>query len=168
MRPTIPIVHWKIAVDLEETRRIQRNPGMLATNCECNSCRNWRLVWDEVLPEKIIHQLSRIGIAAKFPSDSYGYGEQDGVESFRVWFHAIGKILSGPNGWIESNISGETILARNYVVVRDDPLLSLVIQPCQEFVDPPPKLDGVDLKDLIQIDFRLITPHRRQSKSLTN
>jgi hypothetical protein len=133
---------------------------MLATNCECDSCRNWRLVWDEILPEKIIHQLSRIGVAANFPSDSYGYGPNDGVESFRVWFHAIGKILSGPNGWIETNISGETILARKYVVLREEPYLSLVIQPCREFVDPPPKLDGIDLKNLIQIDFRLTVPYR--------
>ncbi len=160
MRPTIPISDWKIAVDLQETRRIQRSPGMLATNCECNSCKNWQMVCHEVLPETIIHQLSRIGIAAEFPSDSYGYGSKDGVEPFRVWFHAIGKILSGPSGWSERIIASETIPSRNYIALREEPFLSLVIQPCREFVDPPPRLDGIDLKNLIQIDFRLTIPRR--------
>ncbi len=161
MRPTLSISHWKIAVDLENTRRIQRSPGMLATDCECDQCSNWRMVFDEVLPDDLLKELARVGISPGYPSDCYGYGPEEGVEKFRVWFHAVGKILSGPSGWIETEIGGQTSMARKYVAMREKPYpLSLVIQRASEFCDQPPALDDVDLRTLIQIDFRATVPFR--------
>lgn len=158
MRPTLSLAEWKIAVDLEKTRSIQRSPSMLATNCECEHCQNWRMVVHRVLPDKIVHQLGRIGISSHFPSDSYSYGPQNETEDFRVWFYAVGKILSGPSGWTEKLIGGEMTKMRNYAVLRQEPFLSLVVQRGREFIDPIPDFENVDYDDIVQIDFRLRIP----------
>ena len=161
MRPTIPLSHWKIAVNLQETRAIQRNPGMLATNCKCAHCENWRLVFNEVLPKKLISELERIGISPGYPSDSYGGRPKDGIADFRVWYHVVGKILSGPSVWMQKELGGESENVRNYTTLEEHPyFVSLAIQSQEQFYDPAPELD-IDISGkLIQIDFRTEVPWR--------
>jgi hypothetical protein len=156
MRPTIPIVDWKIAVDLKQTSAIQQHPLMSATNCNCDFCKNWLLVFKEVLPAYLIHQLERLGISPQHPADSYGSAPKDGEVEYRVWYYVVGKILSGPNGWKQDQSLGEI---RNYIALSDSPrFLSLVIQQQKQFHDQVPDFSEEVLRDLIQIDFRLSIP----------
>lgn len=157
MRPTIPLSHWKLAVNLAETRSIQQHPDMPATNCNCAYCLNWRQVYPEVLPAELIGQLRRVGVTLESPSDSYGSQLGNGRASFRVMYHAVGKVLSGPNGWLEGK--GATGL-RNYVTLQETPyFLSLVVQPQDQFFDVAPEPREVSGK-LLQIDFRMEVPWR--------
>lgn len=156
MRPTIPIVDWQIAVDLKQTRAIQQHPLMSATNCNCDFCKNWILVFKEVLPAKLIHQLERLGLSPQHPADAYGSTPKDGKIEYRVWYYTVGKILYGPSGWKQDQSLGEI---RNYIPLMGSPsFLSLVIQPQKQFYDQVPDFSAEVLRDLIQIDFRMSIP----------
>lgn len=162
MRPTINIAQWKLAVNLTETRVIQQHPAMPATQCKCDVCQNWLLVYEEVLPADLRQQLQRLGISVAHPVDGYGSAPENGeTMDYRVWYYVVGRILSGPVAWIQNANLG---LLRNYITLTEHPYyLSLTIQPQKFFYDgddgtPDFKVDRE--QDLIQIDFRLQIPWR--------
>ncbi|ALQ10102.1 hypothetical protein WNY97_17070 [Pseudoalteromonas fuliginea] len=153
-RPTIPISEWKLATHLEATREIQNQKGLPAHDCNCEWCFIWKCGFTELLPKDLREQLTRIGIEIRHPTDLYKFGDTDNGSSIRVVFHAIGKILSGPNQWT-ANEMGETLM---YHTVRKEPFLSLVVFPqCKSF-DEAPTLKNTAAGDLVRIDIRLEIP----------
>lgn len=104
MRPTVPFGPWRIAVDLTATRIIETLPGREAIGCECVWCRNWSAVYERALPVSVRLQLARLGANPAHPSDSYAY--QDDPLVYRLLYHCVGRILSGPNSRIEFQFPG--------------------------------------------------------------
>ena len=139
MRPTIPISQWKIAVDLEQTRKIQLHLKMQGNGCECKFCQNWRLVFNDIFPKYLSHQLTRLGICLQHPVNAYGNEPNDGqINNYRIWYYVVGKILSGPSTWLQREKFGDI---RNYITLNESPdFLSLAIQYQDQFFDLAPEL----------------------------
>jgi hypothetical protein len=153
-RPTIPISEWKLATHLEATREIQNQKGVPAHDCSCEWCCIWERGFTGLLPTELREQLTRVGIELKHPTDLYKYGDTEQGSSVRVIFHAVGKILSGPNQWT-TNEMGEMLM---YHTVRKEPLLSLVVFPQSQSFDEAPILKNTEAGELVRIDIRLEIP----------
>ena len=163
-RPTIPIGEWKLAVHLEATRKIQNQKGIPANDCDCDLCTGWKNSLDQVFPDDIIKNLTRIGIEPKCPTDFNKYGENETGESLRVIYHAVGKILSGPNQFRTDDLGGSLI----YHPVRIEPRLSLVVIPQKQSYVYAPIIDDASAGMLICIDFRLVMPHKMSASPDSN
>ena len=83
------------------------------------------------------------------------------VTAYRVVFHAVGKILSGPNQW-KNNEMGEMLL---YHTVRGKPYLSVVVFPQSQSLDEAPTFKDQKAGDLVRIDLRLRMPNDVASKN---
>jgi hypothetical protein len=154
-RPTIPISEWKVATHLAATRDIQNQKGVPAYGCDCEWCINWKHCLSEILPKELQEQLTRIGVELEHPTDLYKYDTKENGSSIRVVYHAVGKILNGPNQWT-SNDMGEMLM---YRTVRDEPYLSLVVFPQSQSSDEAPILKDSSAGELVRIDFRLVIPN---------
>lgn len=154
LRPTIPISEWRVSVHLEETRKIQNQPGTPTYKCDCEWCQKWKSCF-EVLPEKIKNELLRVGIELEHPTDLYKYQENDKGKYIRVVYHAVGKILNGPNQWRDGLGEGKAL---TYHTIRDKPLVSLVVFPQSQSFDESPVFENKAEGDLLRIDFRLCLP----------
>lgn len=154
-RPTIPLGEWKVAIHLEASREIQNQKGIPAYNCDCEWCFNWKHCLSAVLTSGLEAQLSRIGVDLLHPTDLYKYDTSDQDSSIRVVYHAVGKILSGPNQWT-SNEMGETLM---YRTIRAAPHLSLVVLPQNQSSDESPVLKDKSSGELLRIDLRLSIPN---------
>ena len=150
-RPTIPVSEWKLATHLEATRDIQNQEGTPAHGCECEWCLNWKSCYKELLPKELQDQLLRVGIQLENPTDLYQYDSNKNGSSIRVVYHAVGKVLSGPNQW-QNNEMDKMLM---YQKIREEPYLSLVVFPQSQSFDPSPVLKDGAAGDLIRIDFRL-------------
>lgn len=150
-RPTIPISEWKISVHLAATREIQNQKGMPAYACECEWCANWKQCLFDVLPKEIIEQLARIGVQLEHPTDLYEFDSSKNGTSIRVVYHAVGKILSGPNQWVNNDM-GKMLM---YHSISKQPYLSLVVLPQSQYFGQAPALTNSAAGDLLRIDFRL-------------
>lgn len=153
-RPTIRIWEWKLAINLEATRKVQNQEGVPAYNCDCEWCSNWRRHLEELLPKELKEQLLRVGIELEHPTDVYQFDRHEKSSSIRVTYHAVGKILEGPNQWAEGSIG--TMLM--YYPVRKEPRLSLVILPERHSFEHAPVLKDSSAGELIHIDMRLEVP----------
>ncbi len=74
--------------------------------------------------------------------------------SIRAVYHAVGKILEGPNQW-QSTDMGEMLM---YSTVREQPFLSLVVFPKSQSHDEAPILNDSSAGELVRIDLRLVIP----------
>lgn len=154
LRPTIPVDKWKLAVNLESTRQIQNQKGTPAYGCECKSCANWRASLDEVIPTQLREEMTRVGINLKCPTDLYEFESNNGQSSIRVLFHAVGKILSGPNQWKATEF-GKSLL---YSTVSFEPNVALVVIAQNESLEQAPVFQKSANGELIQIDLRVQLP----------
>ena len=109
------------------------------------------------MAEELQHELKRIGIELEHPTDLYKYEEKDNGSYLRIVYHAVGKILSGPNQWKEHPGLGETLM---YHTVRKSPFASVVVFPQNQSFDAAPVLKDESAGDLIRIDFRLFVPSK--------
>ncbi len=153
-RPTIPVSEWKLATHLEATRDIQNQEGTPAHGCDCEWCLNWKSCYKELLPKELQEQLLRVGIQLENPTDLYQFESNENGSSIRVVYHAVGKILSGPNQW-QNNEIGKILM---YQTIREEPYLSLVVFPQSQSFDASPELKDKNAGVLIRIDFRLNVP----------
>lgn len=153
---TIALAEWRIATYLAGTRAIQHLPTLPATGCTCAWCRNWARVRDQILPPPLREELRRLGIDPGYPTDLYAFGESGEVVHFRVTYHCVGHILSGPSLWGEDPNMGRT---RRYIDARGDrPWLGLSVAYQEALHEPAPWYSAGDEGQLIQIDFRLEVP----------
>lgn len=151
-RPTIPIAEWKLATHLEATREIQNQKGVPAYDCDCEWCFKWKHCFETVLPEELQEQLTRVGVELDHPTDLYKYESDEHGACVRVVFHAVGKILEGPNQW-KSTDMGEMLM---YSIIRENPYLSLVVFPQSQSHDESPVLKNTSAGELVRIDLRLV------------
>lgn len=154
-RPTIPIAGWRLATHLEATREIQYQKGVPAYGCDCEWCFNWKHCLKVVLPEELQEQLTRVGVALGHPTDLYKYESDENGSSIRVVYHAVGKILEGPNQWKITDM-GKILM---YSTIREQPYLSLVVFPQSQSHDEAPIIEGTFDGDLVRIDLRLVVPN---------
>jgi hypothetical protein len=152
LRPTIPVSDWRIATHLEATRALQRRASNPAEGCDCTLCQHWAKVATTVLPLDLQKQLHRFGIDLEHPADVYASSYEAGGAHCRVIFHVVGKLLSGPQIWMENLEWGRSL---NYKELRPVPQwLGLAVLPAKEFrmnADPDASAAG----DILQIDLRL-------------
>ncbi|MEY3371717.1 MAG: hypothetical protein RLZZ537_185 [Pseudomonadota bacterium] len=158
MRPTIPLGEWRIAVNLEYTQSIQNQAGMAAVGCTCEDCQYWSDVWPSVFPVELRTQLERIQISIANPSDLYLYEREANGAHYRVVYHMVGKILSGPQAWFQFEDESKGMHYHN--VSDPSRRIGLVVVPSSQTFDCGPKLRDTAGGDLIQIDFRLFIPHK--------
>jgi hypothetical protein len=163
MRPTIPLSEWRIAIDLAATKAIQNQPGTPAHGCECDQCLLWENTFSSVLPSLLLEQLRRVGISPEKPTDLYWSDKNDIGAHCRITFHIAGKILSGPNAWIDTELYGPQI---NYLELSNSPkFLLLAAFPHKGTLYQAPKLPAGSNSDLIQVDLRALVPWSANSKS---
>ena len=151
-RPTIPISEWRVSIHLEETRNIQNQPGTPAHACDCEWCKKWKVCCEEVMPEEIKKELLRVGIELKHPTDLYKYQDNEHGNYLRVVYHAVGKILGGPNQWRDGLGQGKAL---TYHTIRENPFVSLVVFPQSQSFDESPIFENKAEGDLLRVDFRL-------------
>lgn len=152
MRPTIALAPWKIAVDLTASRAIQQHASAPATGCRCDDCTHWRRVADQVLPEALAGQLALLGLDIHHPSDLYAMRRETDSADYRVAYHIVGKIMSGPIVWRDDAQMGEMLI---YHWLRTAPALALAVMPSSQSSAQAP---AVDIRSLICIDIRLTVP----------
>ncbi|TQV76858.1 hypothetical protein FLL45_02565 [Aliikangiella marina] len=156
LRPTIPIANWKVALNIEESQKVQNQESVPAFNCDCESCEHWRKMYEKVLPEGILLELKRLGINLDTPSDAYEHGSGEDGRHFRIIFHIVGRILSGPEAYrCEQQIDSSVL---NYQVTRETPYFSIVVLPYAESYDKGPIYEKSKKGELITIDMRLSIP----------
>lgn len=155
-RPTIPISEWRFATNLEATRNIQNQSSNPSYECECEFCQNWKGCFTNIPPGEIQQELKRIGIEIEHPTDLYQFEENREGSSLRVIYHAVGKMLSGPNQWKKDSSSGEVLM---YHTVSDDPYVSIVVFLQKQSLDASPVLKDESEGELIRIDFKLCMPN---------
>jgi hypothetical protein len=152
-RPTINFSEWVFSVDLEGTREIQGQTGTPAYECNCDACRAWRYNYSDNLSEELAHSFERIGIDLSQPTECYGSQNESNSFDLRVLFHFIGKIRSGPDATTFDKRINDYIM--NYVAIRKEPWLSIMVLPCRNSFEARPKrLDGSE-SDIVCIDMRL-------------
>ncbi|HAS8156417.1 hypothetical protein [Vibrio vulnificus] len=154
-RPTIPIAEWKLATHLEATREIQNQKGVPAYGCDCEWCFKWKRSLTVLLPKDLQEQLTRAGVELAHPTDLYKFDSDKSGACIRVVYHAVGKILEGPNQWTSTS-TGEILM---YSTIREQPYLSLVVFPQSQSYDKCPVLKNTSSGDLVRIDFRLVIPN---------
>jgi len=140
-RPTINLSQWKLSVDIEETRAIQNQAGLPAYQCKCKDCESWRSYYEKNIPEDFINSLRRIGVDLDNPSDCYGP-----KNSLRVIFHFVGIIQEGPGSKIYDETLDQNIM--NYVPIRNEPWLSLMVLPVRDSFEQGPKNRMARMKKL--------------------
>ena len=150
-RPTIPVHKWKLAINLESTRLIQNQKGTPVYGCECESCINWKANLDDVLPIKLKKEMVRVGINLKCPTDLYEFKSNKGQPNIRVLYHAVGKILSGPNQW-KATEHGRSL---TFDTVRNEPHLAMAVLAQNESLEQAPSFQKSFDGELLQIDLRL-------------
>ncbi|WP_196137546.1 hypothetical protein [Aliikangiella sp. G2MR2-5] len=155
-RPTIPFSGWMLAVDLEETRKIQNQKGTPAYGCDCDLCTEWKLAYKKIIPEKLLDEFGRAGVELQSPTDLYGSGSGDEERTIRVTFHFIGKILSGLNGATHDDRFDYDGFP--YEVVRDNPYFSVRVIPQQETYVSAPNCEAKGNSRVLCIDMRLGYP----------
>lgn len=153
MRPSIPLSNWRIAVDLEATKRAQNQEGLPAVGCTCWLCNKWSSVWSSAFPSSLQEQLSRLRIDVAHPSDLYAYKEVPGGAHCRVIYHVVGKILSGPVAWREDNEYGRVRVYHS--VEGATSALGLTVIPSSQTFDARPQVEGASSGEILQVDFRL-------------
>lgn len=153
-RPTIPIAEWKVATHLQATREIQNQPGVSAYNCDCEWCVAWQQCFRQVLPKALQLQLTRVGVKLSHPTDLYLFDKDTENASLRVVYHAVGKILEGPNVWK----SCEEMDMLMYSILSEQPYVSMVVIPQCQTHGTAPVLPSNSDGELIRIDFRLQIP----------
>lgn len=155
-RPTIPLLNWMLAIDLDATRKIQNQGGTPAYGCDCDLCTEWKLAYKKIIPIKLLQAFNRIGIELKSPTDLYGSGSGNDERTIRVTFHFIGKILSGLNGATHDDRVDYDGFP--YELVRDKPHLILRIIPQEETHVSAPEYKVKGNSRILGIDMRLSYP----------
>jgi hypothetical protein len=159
-RPTIPLAEWRIATHVGATRAIQRLAGMPATGCRCDDCARWAAVAADVLPASLQEQLHRLGIESEYPTDLYASEEKEDGAYYRVVYHAIGKVLSGPRA-VHQDV-GDVALSWDYVELRPSPSwVGIVVLYEGELYGPVQWFKGSEDGKLIRIDVRLWVPRSK-------
>ncbi|MFA0790755.1 hypothetical protein ACCI51_09380 [Microbulbifer echini] len=156
LRPTIPVHEWKLSINLKATREIQNQSGNPAFDCNCQSCMDWRSSFKEFFPTELLGQLQRVGIDLEHPTDLYQYNETNDGSSLRIVYHAVGKILEGPNQWTKNEM-GDVLMYRE---VRQTPYVSIVVFPQSQSYDHAPVLENTASGDLVRLDLRLLMPSK--------
>ena len=159
-RPTLPISEWRIATHLDATKSVQHQVGTPAYKCTCQWCENWRAVFSDVIPLELSTQLLRIGIKPDLPTDLYAYEQSPGFVSCRITYHVVGKLLSGPDVWLNGSKNPDRVL--NYHQMCPQPnFVLLAIYPHRQGHCPGPALEDEAAGELLQVDLRIRLPFKQ-------
>jgi hypothetical protein len=80
-------------------------------NCDCSTCRNFRLARDEVFPVGFKSLLHQLGIDPNKGGEVYHNGEIGrGLHDYGGWFHLVGRLLNETEAFSEVGF-GETFTA---------------------------------------------------------
>ncbi|WP_330961043.1 hypothetical protein [Photobacterium sp. 53610] len=156
LRPTIPVAEWKLAIHLQATLNLQNQPGVPADGCLCAWCARWKACWRQVLPENLQAQLNRAGVDLTHPTDVYAFGADENEPSIRVIYHAVGKVLDGPNPWQRTE-TGKRFM---YRTLRQEPHVAFLVYPQRQSDIQAPVLKDRSAGELICFDFRLALPNQ--------
>ena len=154
-RPTIRIDDWKIALNLEDTKSVQRDEAAPAYNCGCDLCRKWKAIYKKLLPETYLGQLTRAFIDLDYPTELYESDSNKNGVSIRIQFHIVGKILDGPITYSHRE-DGRHMF---YSEIRKDPWLTVALTKHSETYDYHPEYTDSKSGDIILVDMRLFLPH---------
>lgn len=153
MRPTVPLSDWRLAVDLDATKRIRGQSGHPAEGCECEQCTHWKQAAATAFPPSIAEQLERLGVSLQRPTDLYVTEDSKESLGYRVMYHIAGKILSGPAPWHESLVLGTM---HHYHVIQKIPTyVSLRVSTAKESYAFAPAVPASSASDILCLDFRL-------------
>jgi hypothetical protein len=113
-------------------------------------------MYKSILPENVLAELTRLGVNISAPADNYEQGSEEVGRHFRVIFHIVGKILSGPEYYVHNDQIDRQVL--NYRMTRKEPYFSIVVLPHSESYDTAPEYKKHAGGELITIDMRLTIP----------
>jgi hypothetical protein len=90
----------RLECDLEATRAAYADvAGGRADGCSCNGCRNW-VALRPSLANGLGKPLERLGIPLdKDVEIAHVAREKSGLHSYVGWWHFVGRVLDGPNGY---------------------------------------------------------------------
>jgi len=85
---------WQYTVDVAATTAAHaRATHGGSESCECNGCRNFRLVRSQVYPAEFIALLESMGIDPRKDGEVYHNGSiAPGLHDYGGWFHFIGEL----------------------------------------------------------------------------
>lgn len=156
MRPTLPLSEWRIAVDLNASRAIRSATGHPAEHCTCVDCEAWRSVVPDAFPAGIAAELQRLGVDVRHPTDLYVYDRSAETLGYRVMYHVVGRILSGPAPWLDSDMYGVDDRFHNYHAVQAKPTwVGLRVSAARDSFEYAPDLPVGCRSAVLCIDFRL-------------
>jgi hypothetical protein len=128
---------------------------MPATGCTCEDCTHWAAVAADVLPATLQEQLHRLGIAPEYPTDLYAFEKEEEGVYYRVVYHAIGKLLSGPDVVLPEEFG----LRWNYFELRPAPAwIGIAVLYEGDLHGPVEWFKGSKDGKLVRIDLRLWAP----------
>ena len=154
-RPTLQLADWRIATNLTATRSVQDDATYPAHGCGCRWCTEWRRLHSVILPPEQFSQFTRIGILTEHPADIYNYQSDEAADYLRVVFGFVGRVMNGPNPWIQDPEQG---MRRNYRTLRRDPFLSLAVHRHEDLHYKPPGSYDPATGHYLIADFRLAIP----------
>ena len=153
-RPTISINAWRVALNLEQTKSIQRDRNAPAYNCGCNLCVRWKKHYRKLLPSSLYMELSRALVDLDNPSELYEQSKDEGLSLIRVNFHIIGKILRGPQP------AQPTEYGRHlyYSEIQKTPYVAIAVIRHAESYEYQPEYKKSSAGEAILLDMRVGLP----------
>lgn len=103
------VARWLIDHDPAETRRRygQLPPGI---GCACDQCRNFDTAAGQTFPAAFVRLLDDLGVDPAKPVELCHYSrEPSGLYFTGGWFHLVGAIIDGEDGFREVDGSGTCI-----------------------------------------------------------
>ncbi|WP_045825419.1 hypothetical protein [Teredinibacter turnerae] len=154
-RPTIRIDKWLVALNLEDTKRVQRDVEAPAYMCECELCALWKSNYKTVLPRDYLHQLARACIDLDYPTELYESSNDINHLYVRIQFHIVGELLEGPISYSRNEVGRNMY----YSEVQKSPWVSVALTNHSEAYDYHPEYKDSISGKIILVDMRLALPN---------
>jgi len=95
----IKLLEWTLEIDKNATREIYKSLAIPTKNCDCSYCRNFAAAGGSLEPD-LVQILDALSIDPSKPAEVYEINKcDDGTYFYGGWYHAVGKIISGRDGF---------------------------------------------------------------------
>lgn len=148
------IGRWELEIDPKMTRTVYEGCLGAAELCGCEYCRNYAAAREYVLDRQARSLLGRLGIDPHCEAEVvYGAPTRPGYHMYEVWFHFVGKILSGRDAWKQVGDNGYVF---DLEELRSSPHLAYGFTNRLALV--PSSIGGFPKTPVVQLEFEFEVP----------
>lgn len=111
----ITIGKWNLEVDVEKTKKFYQTYPQITEGCNCLYCKNF-VVAVAHLPQPVMDFFEQLGIDPTKEGEVSGYCENDdGTHLYGVFYHIVGRLISGPDCWVKTGTETSHLNTNNLI-----------------------------------------------------